>query len=276
MTRTVLAVHAHPDDESITMGGTLARLLTAGDRVVLVTATLGEEGEIIGPDLAGLAADRADQLGGYRLAELTAACAALGGLARRQLVGTGRFRDSGMAGTPSATHPRAFLRAQRGGPDHAEAVAALASVIAEVDPDVLLTYDADGGYGHPDHIAAHQVCLAAGGASVPLVLAVVKPVGEYHAALTGLPVPSGYLPALDGDLGTLIADDLVDLRVDVAAHRADRRAALAAHATQLDLLPGGFALTNRIAQPLLDAEYLRVLAGDADPDDPVFRSWQAR
>src|ERR1700712_5215499 len=116
--RRLLAVHAHPDDESITMGGTLARYADSGAVVTLVTATLGEEGEVIGDELQGLVSGRADQLGGYRYTELRSACAALGVVDRRMLGGVGGFRDSGMAGTPSAAHPHAFVRAGAGGPDH--------------------------------------------------------------------------------------------------------------------------------------------------------------
>src|SRR5512141_1562741 len=128
------------------MAGTLAGAVAGGHRVTLVTATLGEQGEVIGAELRGLVADRADQLGGYRLTELRAACAALGIVDHRYLGGVGRFRDSGMAGTPSVRHPRAFTRAAAGGPDHDLAARLLSAVIDEVRPDVLVTYDADGGY----------------------------------------------------------------------------------------------------------------------------------
>ena len=183
--RSLLAVHAHPDDESLSMAGTLAGAVTSGAHVTLVTATLGEQGEVIGEELQGLVADRADQLGGYRLTELRAACAALGIVDHRMLGGIGEFRDSGMVGTPSAEHPRAFVRAGLGGPDHARAVEALARVIDEVEPAVLLTYDSDGGYGHPDHVAAHQVALAAVAAArwrTPRVLAVFRPAAATRAA----------------------------------------------------------------------------------------------
>ena len=107
VSRRLLAVHAHPDDESLTMAGTLAGVVAGGHRVTVVTATLGEQGEVIGSELQGLVAEKADQLGGYRLTELRAACAALGIVDHRFLGGVGRFRDSGMAGTPSTGRPRA-------------------------------------------------------------------------------------------------------------------------------------------------------------------------
>lgn len=256
------------------MAGTLATVARAGAEVVLVTATLGEEGEVIGDaELQGLVAARADQLGGYRLTELRAACAALGVGERSMLGGLGAFRDSGMAGTPSAEHPRAFIRAQRGGPEHDRAVAALVEVIDRVRPHVVLTYDADGGYGHPDHIAAHQVVLgavAAAGWAVPRVLGVVRPETVTRAAFAGLRVPAGYLAAPTDEpgflAGFLAPDDVVVVAVPTPPVDAARRAAFAAHATQVELLPDDlWALSNRIAQPLPAAEYFRLLAGTPVP-----------
>ncbi len=264
--RSLLAVHAHPDDESITMGGTLARYVAEGVTVTLVTATLGEEGEVIGAELQGLTSGRADQLGGYRYTELHAACAALGITDHRMLGGIGAFRDSGMAGTSSAEHPRAFIRARTGGPDHHRAVRALSEVIDEVRPDVLLTYDSDGGYGHPDHIATHEVALAASAGGVPRVLAVVRTVAAADAALAGLVVPQGYQRAVPADLGYLAGQDEIAVTVEVGAFASERRAALAAHRTQVELIDGGFALSNRIAQPTEGVERFKLLAGQALPD----------
>ena len=280
MTRSLLAVHAHPDDESLTMAGTLAGAVASGARVTLVTATLGEQGEVIGDELAGLVAARADQLGGYRFTELRSACGALGVADHRMLCGLGTFRDSGMAGTPSAAHPRAFARAASGGPDHARAVAGLVEVIEETRPLVLLTYDADGGYGHPDHIAAHQVAVAAvaqASCRVPRVLAVVRPAAAFGAALAGLEIPAPYRRVPAADLGSLIDDAAVAVAVPVTVWDGQRRAALAAHATQVTLFGGtdggssevtGFALSNGFGQPLADHEYFRVLAGDTVPTGP--------
>ena len=111
--RRLLVVHAHPDDETLWTGGTIARYVAADVAVTLVTCTLGEQGEILTPELRNLAADRADQLGGYRVAELQAACAALGVTDQRFLGGIGRWRDSGMvvepgarASVPPDLHPR--------------------------------------------------------------------------------------------------------------------------------------------------------------------------
>jgi N-acetyl-1-D-myo-inositol-2-amino-2-deoxy-alpha-D-glucopyranoside deacetylase len=245
------------------MAATLAQAAEAGAEVTLVTATLGEEGEVIGDALQGLVAQRADQLGGYRLWELRQACAALKVADWRMLGGLGAFRDSGMLGTASAAHPRAFCRAAAGGPDHQRAVDALAAVIDEVHPQVLLTYDADGGYGHPDHVAAHQVAVAAAAAAdwpTLRVLAVIRPRSAVTQAYARYRWPAGYQTAGPAEVGFLADDGAVVVAVPVTA--ADvRQAALAAHATQVELLDAGFALSNRIAQPLLDHEYFRLLAG---------------
>src|SRR3712207_1046230 len=154
--RRMLLVHAHPDDETINNGATMARYVAEGAEVTLLTCTLGEEGEVLVPELELLAAEHADQLGGYRIAELRAAMEALGVTDWRFLGGPGRYRDSGMMGTPANAKPRAFWNA-----DLDEAVAHAVAVVREVRPQVLVTYDENGGYGHPDHIQAHRVAMGA-------------------------------------------------------------------------------------------------------------------
>ncbi len=124
--------------------------------MTLVTCTLGEEGEIIPPELAHFAADRDDTLGKHRIGELAAACEALGVTDHRFLGGAGRWRDSGMMGVPSNDVPGCFWRA-----DVDEAAGELVKVIREVRPQVLVTYDENGFYGHPDHIQAHRVAWRA-------------------------------------------------------------------------------------------------------------------
>src|SRR3954447_2800877 len=157
----LLLVHAHPDDESITTGTTMAYYVARGARVTLLTCTLGEEGEVLVPEYAQLAADQADQLGGLRIGELDAAMRALGVTDHRFLGGAGRFRDSGMMGVPSNEHPRAFWRADTDPAVFDAAVAAAVEVVREVRPQVMVTYDDRGDYGHPDHIMAHRVATAA-------------------------------------------------------------------------------------------------------------------
>ncbi len=152
----LLVVHAHPDDESIETGATMARYAAAGVPVTLVTCTLGELGEIIPADLAYLGAERGDLLGKYRIGELEAACAALGVRDHRFLGGPGRWRDSGMMGLPSNDDPGCFWQADTG-----EAVLDLVAIIREVRPRVMVSYDDRGFYGHPDHIQAHRVAWRA-------------------------------------------------------------------------------------------------------------------
>ena len=171
----LLLVHAHPDDESIYTGATMARYAAEGVPVTLVTCTLGELGEVIPAGLGQLAADQEDRLGQYRIGELAAACAALGVTDHRFLGGPGRWRDSGMMGLPSNADPRCFWQA-----DVDEAAAELVAVIREVRPRVMISYDDNGFYGHPDHIQAHRVAwrafqLAAGSCPVAKLYATALP-----------------------------------------------------------------------------------------------------
>ena len=154
--RRLLLLHAHPDDETIETGATIARYAAEGTHVTLVTCTLGELGEIIPPGLAHLSEQSGGGLGGYRIGELDAACDVLGVADHRFLGGAGRFRDSGMMGLPSNDAPDSFWRAD---PDVAAAL--LLRIIAEVRPQVMITYDQHGFYGHPDHIQAHRVAWRA-------------------------------------------------------------------------------------------------------------------
>ena len=130
----------------------MAKYATEGAGVTLVTCTLGEEGEILLDDVAHLAADQHDQLGGHRLDELEAAMAELGVTDHRRLGGDHAYRDSGMMGTSANERPDCFWRA-----DLLAAATDLVAVIREVRPQVVVTYDDFGGYGHPDHIQAHRV-----------------------------------------------------------------------------------------------------------------------
>ena len=145
--RTLLAVFSHPDDESFGTGGLFALRSSMGDRVVLVTATLGEAGEISDPALA----DR-DNLSQVREAELRAAADALG---VSELVILG-YRDSGMEGTEDNRHPNAFASA----PEE-EVLSRLVGIMRRLKPDIVITFDEVGGYGHPDHIAASRFTTAA-------------------------------------------------------------------------------------------------------------------
>lgn len=278
--RRLLLVHAHPDDETLWTGGLIARYAASGVAVSVVTCTLGEEGEVIPAELRGLAADQADQLGGYRVGELRSACAALGVTDQRFLGGIGRWRDSGMvvepgarASVPADLHPRAFAAGEL-----AEQVDELTAVLGELNPQVVVSYGPDGGYGHPDHIRAHEVTMAAV-AQVPEVTRVfwaVQPTSAVADGITalgampGLPFP---VPEIDGLPG--VADAEVTTRVDVTAHRVEVLAAMRAHRTQVtvwaDDANQAFALSDGMARPVLDTEYFTLVRGPAEgAEDDLF------
>jgi LmbE family N-acetylglucosaminyl deacetylase len=147
---TLLVVNAHPDDECLGTGGTLARYSAEGVNTVLVTATRGEEGEIHDPNLTE--EEARPRLGEIRTEELRRAVAHLG-LSTLEFLG---YRDSGMMGTPSNEHPDNFHNA-----NFDEAVGRLVALIRKHRPQVLITYNEDGGYGHPDHLQCHKVTVAA-------------------------------------------------------------------------------------------------------------------
>src|SRR6266704_3058273 len=145
---TLLLVHAHPDDEAISTGGVMLKARAGGHRVVLVTATRGEVGEIYNMDEA-LSRPR---LGEIRAKELEDAARILG-VNRGEFLG---YRDSGMAGTSDNANPASFHQAPL-----AEAAGRLVKILREERPEVVVTYAEDGTYGHPDHIKAHHVTNAA-------------------------------------------------------------------------------------------------------------------
>jgi N-acetyl-1-D-myo-inositol-2-amino-2-deoxy-alpha-D-glucopyranoside deacetylase len=145
---TLLLVHAHPDDEAVSTGGVMVRAHQDGHRVVLVTCTRGEEGEIHNMDEAWVR----PRLAEVRTAELARACEILG-VDRQEFLG---YRDSGMAGTPSNDNPASFHMAHV-----SETGERLAGLLREERPDVVVTYTPDGTYGHPDHIKANRTTIAA-------------------------------------------------------------------------------------------------------------------
>ncbi|WP_299563832.1 N-acetyl-1-D-myo-inositol-2-amino-2-deoxy-alpha-D-glucopyranoside deacetylase [uncultured Mycolicibacterium sp.] len=267
----LLFVHAHPDDETLTTGGTIAHYRRLGAEVHVVTCTLGEEGEVIGHRWAQLAVGGADQLGGYRIGELTAALRALGVDEPIFLGGAGRWRDSGMDGTPPR-HRCRFVDA-----DFDEAVAELVAIIDRLRPHVVVTYDPNGGYGHPDHIQTHRVTTAAveaGGAwKVPKFYWTVVASSAATAGLAALTeIPDDWIRLEEFPFG--FPDDRVDAVIDVRDALPAKLAALRAHATQVMVAPDGrsFALSNRIALPLLPEEHYVLAAGTAGERDA--RGWE--
>ncbi len=278
----LLFVHAHPDDETLTTGATIAHYVAHGATVRVVTCTLGEEGEVIGERWAQLAVDGADQLGGYRIGELSSALRELGIGEPMFLGGAGRWRDSGMEGSPTR-HRQRFADA-----DTEEAVGALVAIIQELRPHVVVSYDPRGGYGHPDHVQAHRVTSAA-------VVAAAESVGQGQAwqvpkfywtvlarsaiehgmdALADVALPPSWhrVPAHEFEFG--YADDDIDAVVEAPERLPAKVAALRAHATQVSVEPGGraFALSNDIALPIESSEHYVLVAGVAGARDE--RGWE--
>jgi N-acetyl-1-D-myo-inositol-2-amino-2-deoxy-alpha-D-glucopyranoside deacetylase len=280
----MLLVHAHPDDETIGTGATMARYVAEGAQVTLLTCTLGELGEILVPDLEGLAAERADQLGGYRISELRAAMEALGVVDHRYLGGAGCWRDSGMMGTPGNDDPRAFWSCASDRDNFARAVDQAAAVIREVRPQVVVTYDENGGYGHPDHIMAHRVAMAAidraaepGAGGEPWTVEKVYwsaiPKSALQRGIDALRA-AGDETFFDGvesadDLPMGNPDEEVTTSIDGTAFIEAKDAAMRAHATQIAVDGPFFALSNNIGLELMSVEYYRLVrgevAGERDP-----------
>ncbi|MEV5763420.1 N-acetyl-1-D-myo-inositol-2-amino-2-deoxy-alpha-D-glucopyranoside deacetylase [Micromonospora sp. NPDC052213] len=267
--RRLLLVHAHPDDESIGTGSTMAHYAAAGAHVTLVTCTLGEEGEIHVPALAQLAAAEADQLGGWRIAELNAACAALGVTDHRFLGGAGRYRDSGMMGLATNEHPRAFWQA-----DLDEAAGHLVEVMREVRPQVVVTYDDNGFYGHPDHIQAHRVTMRA----VELARAEgIAPAKVYWTAMPQSVLEAGMehfggssdnpFAGIDQatELPFCTPDAQIAARIDATDQHAAKEAAMRAHATQIPDTSWLYSIAGNFGSEFMGVEYYTLAVGEKGP-----------
>jgi N-acetyl-1-D-myo-inositol-2-amino-2-deoxy-alpha-D-glucopyranoside deacetylase len=266
----MLLVHAHPDDESIGTGATMAKYAAEGAGVTLVTCTLGELGEVIPPELAHLAADADGGLGEYRIGELAAACAALGVTDHRFLGGPGRWRDSGMMGLPSNDAPGCFWQA-----DVDEAAGDLLSVIREVRPQVLISYDSNGFYGHPDHIQAHRVARRAfelAGGLVSKFYATALPRSVLAGAVEAMRQhqQDGNFPGGGPDFRSVesvddfpfgVPDEDVTTEIDATAYLEQKLAAMRAHATQIAVDSPFFTFSDGVGQRAFGREYYTLLAG---------------
>ena len=279
----LLLVHAHPDDESIGQGATMAKYAAEGRGVTLVTCTGGEMGEILVPELEHLAADQEDRLGEHRRGELTAAMQALGVTDHRYLGGFGTYRDSGMkwhedghAVPADDIHENAFWHA-----DLTEAADHLVEVIREVRPQVMVTYDQFGGYGHPDHIQAHRVATYA--AALAAVPSYRQDLGEawdiakiYWGAMSESRMRAS-LRALrdagdatsfegmdpDGPLPPFItADENLAAVVDAQDYVEHKMNAMRAHATQITTDGPFFALSNNVGSVVWGLEFFRIAKGE--------------
>ncbi len=219
---TIVSFHAHPDDESIATGGTLARAAADGHRVVLVFGTRGECGEVAD----GFLAD-GEQLGERRAQEVAASAEALGA-ARVEFLG---YRDSGMIDEPTNDEPDCFWQA-----DLDEASERLAVILRDEAADVLTVYDSHGGYGHPDHIQVHRVGhRAAELAEVPHVYE--STMNRDHLrrvmAVAAAENPEFEGPDLDDEAEFGSPESVITTTVDVTGWLDAKRASMAAHASQI-------------------------------------------
>jgi N-acetyl-1-D-myo-inositol-2-amino-2-deoxy-alpha-D-glucopyranoside deacetylase len=277
--KRMMLVHAHPDDEVIGTGATMAKYAAENALVTLVTCTLGEEGEVLVPELGHLAADKEDGLGQHRIGELAAAMEALGVRDHRFLGGPGRWRDSGMMDTPANDRPDCFWRA-----DLDEATRELVAVMREVRPQVVVTYDANGGYGHPDHIQAHRVAVAAfDKAGDPSYAAGLgepwQPAKLYYTTFPKSVLQAG-IEAMKAaghvdffgvdsadDLPFGIPDEQVTTEVDAGDYLDAKTAAMRAHKTQIEVDGPFFALSNNIGQKAFGTEYFLLVKGSLGSRD---------
>ncbi|WP_372734778.1 N-acetyl-1-D-myo-inositol-2-amino-2-deoxy-alpha-D-glucopyranoside deacetylase [Nocardioides sp.] len=283
----LLLVHAHPDDETIGQGATMAKYVAEGRGVTLVTCTAGEMGEILVPELAHLAADKEDKLGEHRRGEIADAMKALGVTDHRWLGGFQTYRDSGMkwhedghAVAADEVHDNAFWHA-----DLTEAAGHLVETIREVRPQVLVTYDEFGGYGHPDHIQAHRVAMYA--AQLAAVPSYRRDLGEpwdiakiYWGAMSesrmrhGLRLmreagDSTFFEGMDpdGPLPPFVTpDELLSAAVDAQDYVDAKMNALAAYPTQVQTDGPFFALSNNVGSTAWGIEFYRIVKGEMGPE----------
>ena len=291
MNKHILLVHAHPDDESIGQGATMARYAAEGIGVTVVTCTAGEMGEILVPELEHMAADRDDTLAEERRTEIANAMKALGVTDHRWLGGFQRYRDSGMkwhedgyaipADAPAngQGHDNTFWYA-----DLTEAADHLVDILRELRPQVLVTYDQFGGYGHPDHIQAHRVAtyavsLAAVPSYKPELGAAHDVAKVYWGAMSAERMRQGLrdLRAAgdttsfegmdpDGPLPPFIVpDELLSSTVDAEDYIAAKTAALRCYPTQIAVDGPFFALTDNKGSEMWGSEFFRIAKGTPVP-----------
>jgi len=265
----MLLVHAHPDDETINNGSTMAMYAALGADVTLVTCTRGEEGEVLVQDLAHLAAHATDSLGDHRVGELAVAMKALG-ITDHRFLGEGqkKYRDSGMMGTEPNNRPDVFWQA-----DLELASDDLVKVIEEVRPHVLITYDEIGGYGHPDHIQAHRVAMRAAEKSSWNIEKIYWNVMPKSVIQEGIDA----MKALGSDfMGAEKAEDLPFAKDDSFVHAMvngneyveKKMDAMRAHATQIEVDGPFFALSNNLGLQVWGNEYYTLVKGEkAEPFD---------
>ena len=269
----VLLVHAHPDDETINNGATMAMYAQLGASVTLVTCTRGEEGDILVPELAHLASSAEDKLGDHRINELADAMKALGITDHRFLAeGEKTYRDSGMMGTEPNNRPDVFWQA-----NIEEASNYLVSVIEEVKPHVLITYDEIGGYGHPDHIQAHRVAMRASEKAnwqIQKIYWNTMPKSVLAESMAKMKeIGSDFFGAESVDHLPFAKDDkFVTTLVDGNSHVEQKMAAMKAHLTQISVDGPFFALSNNLGLQVWGHEYYTLVRGNkSEPFDEAGR-----
>lgn len=261
----LLLVHAHPDDETINNGATMAMYAALGAEVTLITCTRGEEGEVLVKELAHLAASESDKLGEHREIELANAMRELG-VSDHRYLGADRikFRDSGMMGTDPNNRPECFWQA-----DLESAATLLVEVIHEIKPHLLITYDEIGGYGHPDHIKAHQVAMRASELATNWEIqkiywnAMPKSIlAKEMAAMNEIGSSFFGVDNVD-ELPFAKADELVTAAIDANEYVELKMAAMRAHATQIEIDGPFFALSNHLGLQVWGTEYYSLVKGAA-------------
>ena len=270
--KRLLLVHAHPDDETINNGVTMAKYAADGIDVTLVTCTRGEEGEVLVDSLLNLASSKDDKLGEHREVELKDAMHELGIKDFRFLGSPGKkWRDSGMMGMPQNDRKDVFWQA-----DLDEAANELVKIILETKPQVLITYDEFGGYGHPDHIKAHQVAMRAGeiasqqGWQVSKIYWNTMPRSVIQMGIDKMKeVGSEFFGAENADdLPFAKPDELVTSVVKAPDYVPQKLAAMKAHATQISVDGPFFALSNNLGLSVWGDEYYTLVKGEiAGPFD---------
>jgi N-acetyl-1-D-myo-inositol-2-amino-2-deoxy-alpha-D-glucopyranoside deacetylase len=265
----ILLVHAHPDDETINNGATMAKYAAGGAGVTLITCTRGEEGEVLVPGLVHLASSDQDQLGTHREGELALAMKELG-ITDFRFLGAPlvKFRDSGMMGTEPNNNPDVFWQA-----DIETASQYLVEVIEEVKPHILITYDEFGGYGHPDHIQAHRIAMRASEIANWQIQKIYWNTMPKSVLAQGIAkmkeIGSDFFGAETvDDLPFAKDDSLVTTLVDGSKFVDSKLAAMKAHETQITLDGPFFALSNNLGLQIWGDEYYTLVKGEkSEPFD---------
>jgi N-acetyl-1-D-myo-inositol-2-amino-2-deoxy-alpha-D-glucopyranoside deacetylase len=258
----ILLVHAHPDDETINNGATMALYADRGAQVTLVTCTRGEEGEILVPELSHLSSTKEDLLGQHREIELANAMRALGIKDFRFLGGsTTKYRDSGMIGSEPNNRPDVFWQA-----DVDSAAKILVDVIEEVKPHILITYDEIGGYGHPDHIQAHRVAMRASELATWQIQKIYWNTMPKSVIAKGMEkmkeIGSDFFGAESvDDIPFAKDDEFVTTLIDGADYVELKMEAMKAHETQISLDGPFFALSNNLGMKIWGDEYYTLVKG---------------